>query len=162
MTPPHVVEITAADTAPLRREVLRRGTPSDVIEFPGDTDPTTFHLGAIVDGQLVGVSTWLLNPDPPGAVLDGDTFDAARGQDVITVQLRGMATLDEYQGCGVGTRLVDDGLRRAREMGALVVWARARDTALGFYERAGFDVVGEGFVTSATQLPHHLVRKQIT
>jgi hypothetical protein len=34
-----------------------------------------------------------------------------------------------------------------------VVWAKARDTALGFYLRLGWVVVGEGFVYNG--LPHH-------
>jgi predicted GNAT family N-acyltransferase len=37
------------------------------------------------------------------------------------------------------------------------VWARARDSAIGFYERAGFTVVGDVFVDDATGLDHHLV-----
>jgi hypothetical protein len=37
------------------------------------------------------------------------------------------------------------------------VWANARDSALGFYERAGFTVAGDGFVTDDTRLPHHAV-----
>jgi hypothetical protein len=37
------------------------------------------------------------------------------------------------------------------------VWARARDTALGFYRRHGFEVVEPGFVDEATALPHHVI-----
>ncbi len=37
------------------------------------------------------------------------------------------------------------------------MWANARDTALGFYAAHGFEVVGDGFVTTDTRLPHHRV-----
>lgn len=151
---PRIAEITAADTATIRDEVLRRGTPSDSVEFPGDHDPSTLHLGAYADGELVAISTWLQRLDPPAEVLwPGD-------DGVVTVQLRGMATVERCRGTGLGMRLVDAGLDHARRIGARVVWARARDTALGFYEHAGFEVVGDGFLQPETQLPHHLIRRR--
>jgi predicted GNAT family N-acyltransferase len=39
--------------------------------------------------------------------------------------------------------------------GARRLWANGRDTALGFYERFGFRVVGDGIVLSG--LPHHRI-----
>ena len=45
---------------------------------------------------------------------------------------------------------IDDG-------GKVLVGATARDRALAFYEREGFEVVGDGFVDATTQLPHHVV-----
>ncbi|MGA1594495.1 MAG: hypothetical protein ACO371_07620 [Ilumatobacteraceae bacterium] len=40
-------------------------------------------------------------------------------------------------------------------LGAELVWARARDTALTFYTSRGFEVFGEGYVDLSTGLPHH-------
>jgi len=37
------------------------------------------------------------------------------------------------------------------------VWANARDAALDFYRAHGFTVVGDGFIETVTQLPHHVV-----
>jgi hypothetical protein len=37
------------------------------------------------------------------------------------------------------------------------MWADARDSALGFYRRAGMEVVGDSYITEATGLPHHTV-----
>jgi hypothetical protein len=37
------------------------------------------------------------------------------------------------------------------------VWARARDSALAFYERNGMTVVGDAFTDEATGMSHHLV-----
>jgi len=37
------------------------------------------------------------------------------------------------------------------------VWARARDSALYFYERRGFEVHGDGFMDEPTAMPHHIV-----
>ena len=71
--------------------------------------------------------------------------------------IRGMAVAKHLQGQGVGGRLLSAGIDRARERGARFVWARARDGALDFYRRHGFDVVGDQFIDEATGLGHHLV-----
>jgi thiamine transport system ATP-binding protein len=143
-----IVEISAADTHPLRRRVLRDGTPTDVVTFDGDDLVTTFHLGCRRDGELVGIATWMrvAYPDRPA--------DAA-------FQLRGMATDPAAQGTGIGEALLLAGLRRCRDEDATLVWARARDTALGFYERHGFEPVGLGYVDLTTQLPHHDVIREL-
>ena len=49
---------------PVRLRVLREGTPSDDPTFAGDDDPATVHLAAVVDGEVVAVSTWLRRPWP--------------------------------------------------------------------------------------------------
>ena len=49
----------------------------------------------------------------------------------------------------------------AIEQGADVIWATARDAVLGFYERVGFEVVGDGFIDATTALPHHVVIRKL-
>ncbi len=139
-------ELTAADTKPIRLTMLRTGTPSASVDFTGDDDPATVHLGAEVDDRLVGVSSWLRTEDSDG---------------VARVQLRAMAVLDDLQGLGVGAQIVAEGIRRAREADVAEVWANARDSALPFYERCGFTVEGDGFVTRDTGLPHHVIRMRL-
>jgi predicted GNAT family N-acyltransferase len=41
------------------------------------------------------------------------------------------------------------------------VWAKARDSALDFYLRCGFRVVGEQFMEPASGMPHHLVVREL-
>jgi GNAT superfamily N-acetyltransferase len=124
--------------------VLRAGTPSDDPRFEGDDDATTIHLAALIDGEVVAVSTWLRRPWPFAAELPA-------------VQLRGMATDAAARGTGVGGLLLETGVERAFAAGADLVWANARDTALRFYRAHGFAVEGEGFRTADTALPHHRV-----
>jgi hypothetical protein len=45
----------------------------------------------------------------------------------------------------------------AQRNGAGIVWARARDSALKFYEKNGFTTVGDAFLDEATGMSHHLV-----
>jgi len=136
-----VVEITAEQTHPLRLAVLRFDTVTKEVVFPEDTWPGAFHLGVRVDDELVATSSWVPR--------DHDGLPA--------VQLRGMATARNVQGSGLGGMLLQAGCARAAADGFKTVWARARDAALPFYLRHGFHVEGEGFVDTATQLPHHLV-----
>lgn len=139
-----VDELTAAETHPLRLDVLRRGTPSRAVAFDEDDLPGTVHLGIRDGGAIVAISTWIPRPylDEPA------------------VQLRGMATSAHVQGRGLGGVLLDAGCARAATVGSLV-WARARDTALAFYVRHGFVIEGDGFVDEHTAIPHHLIIKRL-
>jgi len=149
MTPAdlRIVELTAHQCHDLRRRVLREGTPSNEVRFVEDAWPDTFHLGmqaGAPEGQLVAVATLLPRPTP--------WRERARA-----VQLRGMAVDPTWQGRGVGRRLLEHAMDRLRAQGYTVLWANARDTAIPFYERLGLEVVGEGFLTEDTRLPHHVV-----
>lgn len=142
---PEVIELTPEETHPLRLAVLRFDTPTKEVEFPEDTWPGAQHLGLRLDGALVATSSWVPRE------LEGRPG----------VQLRGMATARELQGSGLGGVLLEAGCARMAADGFDLVWARARDAALAFYLRHGFRVEGDGFVDQATQLPHHLVLRDL-
>ena len=61
------------------------------------------------------------------------------------------------QGTGLGAMLLRDAIDRCRSLGASVLWCNARDSAARFYERLGFVQEGDGFITTTTQLPHHVM-----
>jgi GNAT superfamily N-acetyltransferase len=143
-----VVDLTTEETYPIRLAVLRHDTPTKQVSFPEDDTPGARHLGVVDDGRLVATSTWIVRP-------------LATMPETPAVQLRGMATLQSHQGRGIGAILVEAGCAHARSVGAGVVWANARDAALTFYEANGFEVVGDGFVDAATQLPHHVVVRHL-
>lgn len=139
-----VVEVPPEATHSLRRSVLRKGMPEADVDFAEDHLEGAFHLGARdADGALLGVATFSpqATPHRPGAT---------------AYQLRGMAVSEEHQGLGVGRRLLDEAVSRLRERGVAVLWGNGRDSALGFYEQWGMQVVGEGFITPIG-IPHHVV-----
>jgi GNAT superfamily N-acetyltransferase len=153
VSPPLIVELSPEQTHELRRVVLRAGTPSTDVRFDDDERPDTvhlgveIHLGGEITGTVVAVSTWIPRPHPDHPSLRG-------------VQLRGMATAPSHRGSGLAAAMLTAGVDRARNEGVELVWARARDTALGFYERHGFVVFGRGYVDLTTALPHHdIVRR---
>ena len=141
-----VVDLTTDQTHSIRRSVLRRDTASDVVVFEGDDAPGTFHLGVEVDHRLVAISSWMQRryPDLPASQAH---------------QLRGMATLPDSRGAGVGAELLLAGLARASDVGSSVVWARARVLAVPFYERHGFGTRGVEYIDLTTGLPHRDIVK---
>jgi predicted GNAT family N-acyltransferase len=146
---PQILVVAAADVRPLRREVLCVGMPHATVEFDGDDDAETMHLAAKdFTGEIVAVSSWMLRPMPE------DPQPKA-------VQLRGMAIRQGLQGSGLGGILIETGLIHVRRRGVEWVWANARDSALHFYEKHGFDIIGDGFIESVTGLPHHRVRRTV-
>ena len=145
---PQLVALEPEETHPLRRTVLRTGTPSNEVVFDGDELDTTFHLGVRIGDDVVAVSTWLECPYPDRPA------DHA-------FQIRGMATVDAHRGEGLGAQLLEAGIERCRSAGAALVWARARDSAMPFYVRRGFATVGVGYVDLTTGLPHHDVIREI-
>lgn len=146
---PHVVRSVALDhVMELRVRVLRRGTPVDHCRYPEDERDDVVHLAIDDAGRAVATSTWFMNPCP-------------EVPEDASMQLKGMAVELGTQTSGLGRALIDAGISLAKERGARLVWARARDSALGFYEKCGFRVVGEGFIDGPTAMPHHIVVRDI-
>ena len=144
-----VVKITTEETYALRTAVLRADTPTSDPKYVEDSKHATVHLG-IFDANkiLIATSTWVINPwqDDPSA---------------IAIQLRGMAVATSYQKSGLGKLLLDSGITHAKAHNAKYVWAKARDSALDFYLRNDFISVGDGFTEGVTQMPHHLVVREV-
>jgi GNAT superfamily N-acetyltransferase len=139
-----VRDIDLAATMDLRKRVLRSHLPDAPASSPHDALPGTWHLGAFRDGRLVGVVT-------------GFVEDAPGHPGVAAQQFRFMAVDPDEQGTGVGAALLREVIARARERGDALLWANGRDTALPFYARLGFEVVGDGFENTTSRLPHHVV-----
>lgn len=145
----NVEEVAVEDIYAVRTAVLRTGTPTTNVDWSGDRDPATRHLAIRDDiGDVIAISTWTERPLP-------EIPDAAG------VQLRGMAVAEDHQRRGLGAALIEAGVADASQRGASLVWANARDSALDFYRANGFAVVGEGFVTGDTRLPHHRIVRHL-
>jgi GNAT superfamily N-acetyltransferase len=144
---PRIATIAAEDTLAVRQPVLRPGRQPEDARYAGDDVADTLHLGAFVDGRLVAVATIIRQP-PPGE------------DDPGSWRIRGMATLPDHRGRGLGARLLDRLLEHARGSGGRSVWCTARIGALSLYRRAGFEPEGVPF-----QIPgigqHLVLRKSL-
>jgi len=100
------------------------------------------HVAAFdEDGTIIGYLR-LLPPDDAGSM-----------------QIRQVAVAEAWQRRGLGRALMLAAEARAREEGAQSVWLNARVTAAAFYERLGYTVVSDEFVTGLAGLPHRRMRK---
>ncbi len=124
--------ISLAELLPLRHQVLRPFATIDECENPGDSDPTTFHVGVFIGPRLVSIATFV----------NEGRDDFLYGQ---AYRLRGMATDDAYQKQGCGALALSWGLDRLRKQHTDFVWCKARVKAFSFYERMGFVFWGEFF-----------------
>ena len=76
-----------------------------------------------------------------------------------TLQLRQMAVKNNLQGKGIGASIMSFAETISRDKGYRSIIMHARDTAIGFYEKFGYKVIGEPFIE--INLPHHVMEKKI-
>jgi len=128
-----IKEIPASQVYPVRREVLRPGKPPEECVFQGDGHESTFHLGLFEDNSLVAVASYMS--------ASSDKFDHPH-----QYQLRGMAVLNSHKGKGYGAALLKEGEKKLRKREIpWLLWFNARDYAVAFYEKYGYQTIGEKF-----------------
>jgi predicted GNAT family N-acyltransferase len=76
-----------------------------------------------------------------------------------TLRLRQMAVLNTVQGKGIGASIMHFAENLALDKGFSTIIMHARDTAVGFYEKLGYKVEGEGFIE--VNIPHHVMSKKL-
>ncbi|QWX84289.1 GNAT family N-acetyltransferase [Cellulophaga sp. HaHaR_3_176] len=124
--------ISTEDTYKVRLPVLRKGKPITTCYLPGDDLETTIHLGGFLDDKLITIASF---------------FDANNEQYDLknAYQLRGMAVLEDYHGRGFGQQLLLFGEQLLQEKKVKTIWMNARVSALGFYEKLGYQTIGTVF-----------------
>ena len=75
------------------------------------------------------------------------------------LQIRQMAVNNNLQGKGIGASIMAFAENISRDKGYRKLVMHARDTAIGFYEKFGFKVVGKEF--TEVNLPHHVMEKKL-
>ena len=121
--------VDPVETVALRQRVLRPYQTVDEVRARIGTAPA---VAVYADGAVVATATVFEEPLP----------DDPRPGDW---RLRGMASAPEVRGRGYGALALTAALDHARAQGARRVWCNARSTAIGFYERHGFTVLGDEF-----------------
>ena len=122
--------IKAEETYDIRKKILRDNIPLPY-KFNGDLDNDTFHLGAFKNNKLIAVSSFMK--------VANDNFKGAQ------FQLRGMATLTEYQGLKAGKLMLEQACLILKNINIDVIWCNARLSAIYFYEKQGFVTFGPQF-----------------
>ena len=140
-----VKNISAEETYPVRLDVLRKDIPLPY-KLNGDFDKDTFHLGAFKNNQLIAVSSFMKSKNNN---FKGNQF-----------QLRGMATLENYQGLGAGKLMVDKAIEILNTQKIECLWCNARVIAVEFYKKQGFNIAGELFDIQHVG-PHYLMINEL-
>ena len=136
--------ISPQETYPLRLAVLwphfdRLGQCGiDVDEQEG-----TFHVGALKDGEVVSIGTFLIQKN--------EKFKQEK-----QYRLRAMATSPNVRGQKFGKKVIDFALKELKNRNIEVLWCDARKVALGFYEKMGFTIIG-GYYDVPKIGPHKLM-----
>ena len=76
-----------------------------------------------------------------------------------TLKLRQMAVSNTVQGKGIGASIMHFAENLALDKGFSTIAMHARDSAVGFYEKLGYKVEGEGFIE--VNIPHHVMVKKL-
>lgn len=125
--------IDANEGRQLRRSVLRPRLSVEA-QLPGDDLSEAIHLGAFAGSSLA--STCFISPE---------CCDWQPGRPAW--RLRSMATEPAVRGIGAGRAVLCAAADTARARGAELLWCQAREAAVGFYQRCGWQLHGERFST---------------
>jgi ribosomal protein S18 acetylase RimI-like enzyme len=125
-------DVSVAEARGLRDQVLCAGRPAGRSIYPGDDALETLHLGVFVNDRLAAVAT-VCHESIPGTTNAGEW------------RLRGMATLEEFRGRGLGKLLIGRCVAHAADSQGTSLWCSARIAAAPFYRSQGFKEQGESF-----------------
>lgn len=142
-----IKQITSQETFAVRLPVLRPGKPIDSCIFDGDDLNTTAHFGIYDDEIIVGVTSIFQTSTP--LLSQKQQF-----------QLRGMAIVDSHQKRGLGDQLVQRAEQYVKENNAEVLWFNAREIAVGFYKKMGYETIGEPFAIGDIGI-HYVMHKPL-
>lgn len=142
-----IKEISALETYPVRHPVLRNDKPLESCRFDGDDLETTKHFGYFDHGRLSGIASLFQ--------IRNEAFKPSK-----QFQLRGMAVLLDHQKQGIGENLVYHVERYATQKKAELIWFNAREIAVGFYQKLGYETIGKPFAIADLGL-HYIMFKRL-
>ena len=129
-----------AQMVELRSEVLRKPIGLDFTEEELDKEKDEILIGAFDEDEMIGCC--MLTKTEEGEL-----------------RLRQMAVKDDLQGTGIGASIISFAENLAKDRGFGKIIMHARDSAVGFYEKLGYKIVGDAF--TEVNLPHHKMEKPL-
>ncbi|HZH00391.1 MAG TPA: GNAT family N-acetyltransferase [Flavisolibacter sp.] len=124
----------------LRDDILRKPLGLHFTPEELESEKQNLMMGAFEDDSMLGCCM-LVEEEPH------------------TVRLRQMAVINDLQGKGVGTALMNFAENLARDRGYKKITMHARKNAIGFYEKLGYRKVGKEF--EEITIPHYVMEKQL-
>jgi N-acetylglutamate synthase-like GNAT family acetyltransferase len=124
----------------LRYEILRKPLKLSFSKEELDGEKQDILIGAFEEDKILGCC--MLKK------IDNDM-----------VRLRQMAVANSLQGKGIGATMMNFAENVARDAGFKRMRMHARKTAIGFYEKLGYVVIGNEFLE--VSIPHFLMEKKL-
>ncbi len=125
----------------LRWRILRKPWNQPKESEKDDLEKQSTHLMACEKGKPLGV----------GRVHFNSSKEA---------QIRYMAVEEDLQGKGVGTMILKALEKSAKRKGADHIVLNARESAVGFYKKHGYRIVGKAYTLFGV-IPHYEMRKKL-
>jgi len=124
----------------LRFQILRNPLGLTFSQADLDKEKEDILIGFFEDDDLEGCC--ILTPDSK-----------------TNIRLRQMAVVSGLQGKGIGRVIMNFAENVARDRGYKKLSMHARKTAIGFYEKLGYKIVGEEF--EEVTIPHYEMQKTL-
>jgi predicted GNAT family N-acyltransferase len=124
-----IKNIQASETWNLRHRVMSPNRPFDSIKLPKDDEG--LHFGLFQDDKLISVISLFINNE--------------------TAQFRKFATEISEQGKGYGSILLKHIIEESIKQKVKNLWCNARLSALGFYQKFGFEAVSETWMDNGIE-----------
>lgn len=124
----------------LRDRILRKPFGMNLFSENLDQEMNHIHIGVFLNDQIIGIL--ILTP-----------------VNTYTVKMRQVAVSEEYQGQGIGTRLVSFAEKKALELGYRQIVLHSRKTAVSFYRKTGYEIIGDEFME--VSIPHYAMKKDL-
>ena len=128
-----ILSIKVSKCYPLRHKMLRKGKPLETCYFDGDNSKETFHLGALVDKEIIGIISIYEK--------ELSQFKNSKG-----AQFRGIAVASKHQRKGVASKLINYAQKETiKRINPKYIWLNGRISANNLYLGRGFDLIGDPF-----------------
>jgi len=114
------------NTLELRERLLRAPLGLTLSQYDLQDEDKQFHFAAFSDASLAGAC--VIKPDKNHSY-----------------QLRQMAVDSDFQGLGIGHRLIEAFETHLKALACKEIWMNARTSAQAFYEKKGYQVKSEVF-----------------
>lgn len=120
---PKITEITPDKALPIRHEVMWPDRPFDYVELPNDDQGQ--HFGLFLNESLISVISLFIENQQ--------------------AQFRKFATLNEHQGQGYGSLLLQHVFRLAEQQQFKRIWCNARMDKSSYYAKFGMKLTDNTF-----------------
>jgi N-acetylglutamate synthase-like GNAT family acetyltransferase len=132
--------VAYAEMVNLRREILRKPLGLSFSEEELANEKHDILIAAFDDDDMVGCCMLC-------------TINEER------IKLRQMAVHENVQGKGFGAAILHFAENIARDKGYKIVFMHARKTAVGFYEKLGYQINSDVF--NEVNIPHYVMEKRL-